>query len=190
MNMSISKKIKKSVEYRALINPTTSDIAGVVVGNTSGASIPISEFYYNKIKENPGKYRYYCGNISVKPAYVAAQLKAAKDKKHKENDAALALARTSHEFTVTLQGSECVFDTKKQTQDDLNSAAISASAGTPWPWTTNNRVTLALTLQDLTIITAMFQQVVSPDIDTWTSYSEQIDNAATIEAVQSIRLDY
>ena len=122
--------------------------------------------------------------------YEEEKLASLKTKKELDNDKALAEARCSHTFSVVVQGALCMFDTKPQTQEDLNSAAISTSFGTPWMWTTNNRVTIALTQQDVILIAAKYNQVVNPDIDKWTQYAESIHNAKTIEELNEITLDY
>lgn len=122
--------------------------------------------------------------------YEEERLTSLKIKKEIENDKALAEARCSHTFSVVVQGISCVFDTKSQTQEDLNSAAIATSFGASWMWTTNNRVTVALTQQDVNLIAAKYNQVVNPDIDKWTMYAENIHNAQTIEELNEITLDY
>ena len=114
----------------------------------------------------------------------------AKNKKYEENQKALDKARTSHVFTVTLQNHECEFDTTDKTQADLNSAAISASMGQPWLWTTNNRITLSLTVEDIQIVSLAYMQSVNADIAKWTEFEEQIEQAQSVEAVNAIVLDY
>ena len=113
-----------------------------------------------------------------------------KNKKYEENQKALDKARTSHVFTVTLQNQECEFDTTDKTQADLNSAAISASMGQPWLWTTNNRITLSLTVEDIQIVSLAYMQSVNADIAKWTEFEEQIEQAQSVEAVNAIVLDY
>lgn len=113
-----------------------------------------------------------------------------KNKKHEENQKALDKARTSHVFTVTLQNHECEFDTTDKTQADLNSAAISASMGQPWLWTTNNRITLSLTTEDIQIVSLAYMQSVNADIARWTEFEEQIEQAQSVDAVNNINLDY
>ena len=113
-----------------------------------------------------------------------------KTKKYYENQKALDKARTSHVFTVTLQNHECEFDTTDKTQADLNSAAISASMGQPWLWTTNNRITLSLTTEDIQIVSLAYMQSVNADIAKGTEFEEQIEQAQTVEAINAIVLDY
>lgn len=114
----------------------------------------------------------------------------AKNKKYEENQKALDKARTSHVFTVTLQNHECEFDTTDKTQADLNSAAISASMGQPWLWTTNNRITLSLTTEDIQIISLAYMQSVNADIAKWTEFEEQIEQATSLEELNSILIEY
>ena len=113
-----------------------------------------------------------------------------KTKKHDENQKALDKARTSHVFTVTLQNQDCEFDTTDKTQADLNSAAISASMGQPWLWTTNNRITLSLTVEDIQIVSLAYMQSVNADIAKWTEFEEQIEQATTLETINAITIDY
>ena len=110
--------------------------------------------------------------------------------KYEENQKALDKARTSHVFTVTLQNYECEFDTTDKTQADLNSAAISASMGQPWLWTTNNRITLSLTTEDIQIVSLAYMQSVNADIAKWTEFEEQIEQATSLEELNSIVLEY
>ena len=113
-----------------------------------------------------------------------------KKQKQQENQKALDVARTSHTFVVTLQNQECEFDTKDKTQSDLNSAAIASGMGQPWLWTTNNRITLSLTAEDIQVVSAAYMQAVNADIAKWTAFEEQIEQAETIVAVENIEIEY
>ena len=113
-----------------------------------------------------------------------------KNKKYEENQKALDKARTSHVFTVTLQNQECDFYTSDKTQAKLNSAAISASMGQPWLWTTNNRITLSLTAEDIQIVSLAYMQSVNADIAKWTKIEEQIEQTTTLETINEITIDY
>lgn len=113
-----------------------------------------------------------------------------KKQKQQENQKALDVARTSHTFVVTLQNQECEFDTKDKTQSDLNSAAIASGMGQPWLWTTNNRITLSLTTEDIQVVSAAYMQAVNADIAKWTAFEEQIEQAETIVAVENIVIEY
>ena len=113
-----------------------------------------------------------------------------KKQKQQENQKALDVARTSHTFVVTLQNQECEFDTKDKTQSDLNSAAIASGMGQPWLWTTNNRITLSLTAEDIQVVSAAYMQAVNADIAKWTAFEEQIEQAETIAAVENISIEY
>ena len=113
-----------------------------------------------------------------------------KAQKQQENQKALDVARTSHTFVVTLQNQECEFDTKDKTQSDLNSAAIASGMGQPWLWTTNNRITLSRTAEDIQVISAAYMQAVNADIAKWTAFEEQIEQAETIVAVENIVIEY
>lgn len=129
-------------------------------------------------------------DLRVTPEYIAEEIIRLKREKKTENDEKLAMARTSHTFTVTLQGQECVFDTNKQTQSDLNSAAISASIGQPWVWTTNNRVVLELTSEDVQAVAIAYSQAVNEDINKWSYYDELIDVAKTLDELNNIEIIY
>ena len=113
-----------------------------------------------------------------------------KKQKQQENQKVLDVARTSHTFVVTLQNQECEFDTKDKTQSDLNSAAIASGMGQPWLWTTNNRITLSLTAEDIQVVSAAYMQAVNADIAKWTAFEEQIEQAETIAAVENIVIEY
>ena len=128
--------------------------------------------------------------LRVTPEYIAEEIIRLKREKKTENDEKLAMARTSHTFTVTLQGQECVFDTNKQTQSDLNSAAISASIGQPWIWTTNNRVVLELTSEDVQTVATAYAQAVNEDMQKWAYYDESIELAENIEELDRIEIEY
>lgn len=122
--------------------------------------------------------------------YISRELNNLREKKHEENQKKLDIARTSHLFIVTLQGKECEFDTKDKTQSDLNSAAISASIGQPWLWTTNNRITLSLTSEDILIVSVAYAQAVNADIAKWTEYEALIEQSETIEELNNIEIIY
>lgn len=117
-------------------------------------------------------------------------LEQAKITKKAENQQKLDEARTSHIFTVTLQNQECEFDTRDKTQSDLNSAAIASGMGQPWLWTTNNRITLSLTAEDIQVVSAAYMQAVNADIAKWTDFEEQIENATSAQEVENIVIEY
>lgn len=141
---------------------------------------------YTGIFETTENYILHNGQYLTE-SEVLPELKA---QKHNENQTALDKARTSHVFTVTLQNQECEFDTKDKTQSDLNSAAIASGMGQPWLWTTNNRITLSLTAEDIQIVSLAYMQAVNADIAKWTEFEEQIEQAETIEAVNAIVIEY
>ena len=118
------------------------------------------------------------------------KLTEAKIIKQAENQQKLDEARTSHTFTVTLQNQECEFDTRDKTQSDLNSAAIASGMEQPWLWTTNNRITLSLTAEDIQIVSAAYMQAVNADIAKWTDFEEQIENATSAQEVENIEIVY
>ena len=89
-----------------------------------------------------------------------------------------------------MQNQECEFDTKDKTQSDLNSAAIASGMGQPWLWTTNNRITLSLTAEDIQVISAAYMQAVNADIAKWTAFEEQIEQATSLEKLNNIIIQY
>ena len=139
-----------------------------------------------EIVETDEKYVLYNGQYLTE----SEALVELKKQKQQENQKALDVARTSHTFVVTLQNQECEFDTKDKTQSDLNSAAIASGMGQSWLWTTNNRITLSLTAEDIQVISAAYMQAVNADIAKWTAFEEQIEQAETIVAVENIVIEY
>ena len=140
----------------------------------------------DEIVETDEKYVLYNGQYLTEDEALVEL----KKQKQQENQKALDVARTSHTFVVTLQNQECEFDTKDKTQSDLNSAAIASGMGQPWLWTTNNRITLSLTAEDIQVISAAYMQAVNADIAKWTAFEEQIEQAETIETVENIVIEY
>ena len=143
-----------------------------------------------EIKEVQKGYVVYDFKLMTVEEMNEQLLLEAKNKKYEENQKALDNTRSSHVFTVEIQGQQCDFDTTSKTQADLNSAAISASMGQPWLWTTNNRISLMLTAEDIQTISATYMTVVNNDIKKWTYFDELIENATTLEEVEAIRIDY
>ncbi len=141
---------------------------------------------YTEISETTENYILHNGQYLTE----SEALVELKKQKQQENQKALDVARTSHTFVVTLQNQECEFDTKDKTQSDLNSAAIASGMGQPWLWTTNNRITLSLTAEDIQVVSAAYMQAVNADIAKWTAFEEQIEQAETIVAVENIVIEY
>ena len=118
-------------------------------------------------------------------------LQQAKENKIAENDAKANEYRYSQEFTVTIQDKECLFDTKKETQNDLNTATnfCLATGGTYDNWVTNNGIKLSLTLEDIAIIGREFKA--KADVySLWAEYKEAIEQAETIEQLEEIDISY
>ena len=125
------------------------------------------------------------------PEYIAEKLAKAKTEKIAETETKLDEKRYNFVLTVTLQDKECVFDTNKKTQDDLQTAAIFTSNGGVYPnWVTNNGITLDLTAEDIrTVFNAIFP-LVSPLYTKQLQYIEQIEQAETLEELNAIIIDY
>lgn len=118
-------------------------------------------------------------------------LQQAKESKIAENDTKANEYRYSQEFTVTIQGKECLFDTKEKTQNDLNTATnfCLATGGTYDNWITNNGIKLNLTLEDINIIFAKFKA--EADVySLWAEYKEAIEQSETIEQLDEIEISY
>ena len=114
----------------------------------------------------------------------------AKSEKYAENDSKANKARYNQEFTVTVQGKECVFDTKQTTQADLLTAFAVCSTGETYDgWVTNNGVELDLTLEDVALISQVFKEKSNVYIK-WNEYKQAIDRATTIKKVEAIDIDY
>lgn len=118
------------------------------------------------------------------------KINIAKTEKYAENDTKASEARYNKEFTITVQNKICLFDTSEQTQRDLLTAFAVCSTGATYDgWVTNNGVELDLTLEDVALISATFKEK-SNVYGKWNEYKQAIDNAATIEDVEGIVIDY
>lgn len=118
------------------------------------------------------------------------KINIAKTEKYAENDTKASEARYNKEFTITVQNKVCVFDTKQTTQADLLTAFAVCSTGATYDgWITNNGVELDLTLEDVALISQTFKAE-SDVYHKWNEYKQAIDNAATIEDVEGIVIDY
>lgn len=150
-------------------------------------SIEISQEIYNNIEQ----YIYYDGEIVINPEWYNIQLNKRKQQRIAENDTKAEEYRYNQEFIVTIQGKECVFDTKEKTQNDLNTATnfCLATGGTYDGWVTNNGIKLNLTLEDINIIFAEFKA--KADVySLWAEYKEAIEQAETIEELDKIEISY
>ena len=175
------------IKWAKISNPDTG-ICDVGLGTNSEfyASIGMTEM---DVKQSDVDNCWYVADKCPMKSEVQ-KIEEAKKAKIEANQVALDNARSSHVFTVEIQGQQCDFDTTSKTQADLNSAAISASMGQPWLWTTNNRISLMLTAEDIQTISATYMTVVNNDIKKWTYFDELIENATTLEEVEAIRIDY
>lgn len=115
----------------------------------------------------------------------------AKQDKYDENDFKASVFRYNQTFTLTVQGQECVFDTKESTQSDLNTATnyCLATQGTYDGWITNNGIELNLTLEDIALIGSVFKEKANV-YDKWNEYKQAIDEAETLEEVKAIKIVY
>lgn len=113
-----------------------------------------------------------------------------RDMKHQENNEKAKEARYNQEFSIEIQGQECIFNTSDETQRDLLTAFAVCSTGVTYDdWTTNNGVKLNLTLEDVTLIAAKFKEL-SNVYSKWNDFKEQIDKAVTVEELENIVIDY
>lgn len=125
------------------------------------------------------------------PHYTDAEkFEIAKAEKIAENDSKASEARYNKEFILTVQNKICLFDTSEQTQRDLLTAFAVCSTGATYDgWITNNGVELDLTLEDVALISQTFKAE-SDVYHKWNEYKQAIDNAATIEQVEGININY
>ena len=80
-----------------------------------------------------------------------------------------------------------------QTQTDLTTAGLQLLAGAiqTKTWTTNNNIVAELNAEDITAIGAQFAALIDPIwSDVWSPYQTQIDEAETVEEVNSIVITY
>ena len=141
------------IKWAKISNPDTG-ICDVGLGTNSEfyASIGMTEM---DVKQSDVDNCWYVADKCPMKSEIQ-KIEEAKKAKIEANQVALDNARSSHVFTVEIQGQQCDFDTTSKTQADLNSAAISASMGQPWLWTTNNRISLMLTAEDIQTISATY----------------------------------
>lgn len=143
-----------------------------------------------EIKQTQKEIIEYNGQYVFKADVIDELFEDKKAEKKQENQDKLNIARNGHVFNVELQGHECTFDTSDKTQNDLNSATLAANAGYPWSWTTNNKVVISLQVEDIITVMGVYQTLVNADINTWTNYENQIDNARTIADLDNIIINY
>ncbi len=118
------------------------------------------------------------------------KINIAKADKYAENNIKAKEARYNQEFTITVQGKECVFDTSEETQRDLLTAYDVCATGVTYDgWTTNNCVELDLSLEDIVLIFQVFKEK-SNVYGKWKEYKQAIDKATTIKKVEAIDIDY
>lgn len=113
-----------------------------------------------------------------------------REMKYEENDKKADEKRYNQEFTIKVQGKECVFDTSAKTQADLLTAFAVCSTGSTYDgWITNNGVELNLTLDDVALIANNFK-VLSNVYPTWANFKARIDNAVTVADLEAIKISY
>lgn len=113
-----------------------------------------------------------------------------REMKYEENDRKADEKRYNQEFTITVQGKLCVFDTSAKTQADLLTAFAVCSTGETYDgWITNNGVILNLTLEDVSYISVMFKKL-SDVYPKWKEYKTRIDNAVTVADLEAIEIIY
>lgn len=172
--------------HNALTGVDMSMLAVDEFGSDNVKNIEVSEEIYI----NQEQYIYKKGKVIKNPNYEAEKLAELKVEKSAENDQKASEARYGKEFTITIQEQECVFDTKASTQADLLTAFAVCSTGATYDgWVTNNGIELDLTLEDVALISQTFKAE-SDVYHKWNEYKQAIDNAATIEQVEGIVIDY
>ncbi len=107
-----------------------------------------------------------------------------------QNNVKAKEARYNQNFSITVQGQICDFDTSDETQRDLLTAFDVCSTGATYDgWITNNGVELNLTLEDILLIFSSFKEL-SNVYPKWKQFKEQIDSASTLKKVNAINIDY
>lgn len=162
----------------------------IEIGSLAAGYVAITPKQAYTIQADPLYYIYDNGQIIVNPNYDADKLESAKTDKYSENDMKASEARYNQEFTLTIQGQECVFDTKATTQADLLTAfAVCSSGATYDDWVTNNGIQLDLTLEDVALISTTFKEKSNVYLK-WNEYKTAIDEAETIADIERIIINY
>lgn len=119
------------------------------------------------------------------------ELEQAKNTKYEENDERAKKARISQEFTVTLNNVELLFDTKRETQQDLMTAKDFLSAGIEqYDWWDNNGTHYAFTsVDEIITISSIFMEKANI-YPIWSYYKNLIDNAETKQELEAIDINY
>ena len=118
-------------------------------------------------------------------------LKKMKDAKYLENDEKAKQARVNQEFTVTLNGVDLLFDTTRETQQDLLTAKDFLSAGVEqYDWWDNNGTHYPFTSEDEIISVSTIFMEKANIYPMWSYYKNLIDNASTIQELDDIHIDY
>ena len=114
-----------------------------------------------------------------------------KQVKYKENDEKAKQARVNQEFTVTLNDIELLFDTTRETQQDLLTAKDFLSAGAEkYDWWDNNGTHYAFTsVEEIITISSIFMEKANI-YPIWSYYKKLIDEANTKQEVESININY
>ena len=114
-----------------------------------------------------------------------------KQVKYKENDESAKQARISQEFTVTFNGVDLLFDTTRETQQDLLTAKDFLSAGIEkYDWWDNNGTHYEFTsVEEIITISAIFMEKANI-YPIWSYYKRLIDEASTKQEVEGIYINY
>ena len=118
-------------------------------------------------------------------------LEQLKEVKYIENDEKAKTARISQEFTVTLNNVELLFDTTRETQQDLSTAKDFLSAGVEkYDWWDNNGTHYAFTsVEEILQISSVFMEKANI-YSIWSYYKNLIDRAETKQDLEGIYIDY
>ena len=114
-----------------------------------------------------------------------------KQAKYKENDEKAKQARISQEFTVTLNDVELLFDTTRETQQDLLTAKDFLSAGIEkYDWWDNNGTHYEFTnVDEILTISSIFMEKANI-YPIWSYYKNLIDEASSKQEVEGIYINY
>lgn len=160
-------------------------------GSSNVQNIEVSKEYYDNYQLYGNDYYIYDnGEIVVNPEYEEIKLNEAKQAKYNE-----ALSKAyDYEENGTVEYKNCVFEMSKSNRDNLRDTvdALVATGQTQTTWNDKNDELVILTLEDiqyirLNLILGNIQKLWITD---YPSYLEQINNAATIEEVEAIEINY
>lgn len=131
--------------------------------------------------------------LVLNPEWSQIQFKKLKKQKTEENETEVyQVLPKVFKIKVGQEQTECHFIYNKDTQDDLNSAAIGFLSGEieQKQWTDEQGITVQLSAEDVQTIFMTFRSVVDAIWEKWGSYKQAINSAKTLAELQEISIDY